>query len=131
MASNFALKNKRNIVEEPVEKQEMWTFTDIECWVDKKVVFKWNTLFQEFQTKEFQVFLQYDPSTKLIKGIYKNIAKSGLHREAAKTRVLLCSDVIEWMTQRIDHESRTILNFEDKNVASYQAPVLNHLYHIK
>ena len=35
------------------------------------------------------------------------------------------------MTQRIDHESRTLLNFEDKHVASYQAPVLNQLYHLK
>jgi hypothetical protein len=35
------------------------------------------------------------------------------------------------MTRRIDYESRTILNFEDKHVASYQAPVLNQLYHFK
>ena len=39
------LKNKRKTTEESVQKQEMWTFTDIECQVDKKVVFKWNTLF--------------------------------------------------------------------------------------
>ena len=35
------------------------------------------------------------------------------------------------MTQRINHESRTILNFEDKHVASYQSLVLNQLYHFK
>ena len=39
--------------------------------------------------------------------------------------------MIEWITRRVDHESRAILNFEDKNVASYQASVLNHLYHFK
>ena len=40
-------------------------------------------------------------------------------------------DVIKCMTRRIDHESRTILNYEDKHVANYQAPVLNLLYHFK
>ena len=39
--------------------------------------------------------------------------------------------MIEWITQRVDHDSRTILNFEDKNVASYQATMLNQLYHFK
>ena len=73
--------------------------------------------------------LQDDPSTKLSKSIYRNISKFGLHQVVAKTPVLPCSDVIEWMTWRIDHESRTILNFEDKHVAIYQAPVQNQLYH--
>ena len=75
--------------------------------------------------------LQDDPSIELSKGIYKNISKSGLHRATTKTSGLPCLDVIEWMTQRIDHESRTILNFEDKNVSSYQALLLNKLYHFK
>ena len=119
MESNSALKNKRNTIEEPMEKQEMWTFTYIECRVDKKVVFKWNTLFQAFQKKEFQFFLQDDPSTKLNKGICNNISKSRLHRVEDKTPFLPCLDVIEWITRRIDHESRTILNFEDKHVSSY------------
>ena len=35
------------------------------------------------------------------------------------------------MTRRINHETRTIINLEDKNVSSYQAPVLNQLYHFK
>jgi Txe/YoeB family toxin of Txe-Axe toxin-antitoxin module len=125
MASTLALKSKRKSVEEPVEKQETWAFTDMECRVDKKIAFKWNTLFQECQTKEFQVLLQDDPSTELNKVIYKNISKSGLHQAAAKTPFLPCLNVIEWMTRRIDHESRIILNFEDKHVANYQAPVLN------
>jgi hypothetical protein len=51
MESNFALKNKRKIIEEPTEKQEMWISIDTECWVDKKVVFTWNTIFQAFQKK--------------------------------------------------------------------------------
>ena len=88
----------------------MRTFTDTECWVDKKIAFKWNTLFQAFRKKEFQVLLQDDPSTELSKGIYKNISKSGLHREVAKTLVLPCTDVIKWMTRRVDHESRTLIN---------------------
>ena len=81
--------------------------------------------------KEFKVLLQDDPSTKLNRGIYKNISKSVLHRAAAKTLVLPCPNLIEWMTRRIDHESRTILKFEDKNVVNYQALVLNQLYHLK
>ena len=88
-------------------------------------------LFQEFQTKEFQVLLQDDLSMEISKGIYKNISKSGLHRAVAKTPVLLFPDVIEWMTRRIDQQSRTILNIQDKHVANYQALVLNQLYHFK
>ena len=69
MASKYTLKNKRKAIEEPMEKQEMWTFTDTECWVDKKFVFTWNTLFQAFQNKKFQVLLQDDPSTDLNRSI--------------------------------------------------------------
>ena len=65
------------------------------------------------------------------KGIYKNISRYGLHQETTKTTILPCLDVIEWMTWRIDHESRTIINFEGKHVSSYQAPVLNQMYHFK
>ena len=39
--------------------------------------------------------------------------------------------MIEWITRKVNHESRAILNFEDKNVAIYQAPILNKLYHFK
>ena len=49
--STLALKNKRNTIEEPMEKQEIWAFTDIECRVDKKIAFKWNNLFQAFHKK--------------------------------------------------------------------------------
>ena len=82
-------------------------------------------MFQEFQTKDFQVLLQNDLITELSKGIYNNISKSGLHRATAKTPVLPRLDVIEWMTRRIDQESGKILNFEDKHVAIYKAPVLS------
>ena len=63
METTSALKIKRKIVEEPIEKQEYWAFIDTECRDDKKTSFKWNTLFQTFQSKYFQVILQYDPST--------------------------------------------------------------------
>ena len=131
MASTSSLKSKRKTIEGLVEKQERWAFTDTEWKVDKKTTFKWNTLFQELQYKEFQVFLHDDPTAYLSKGIYNNISKSGLHRAATKTWVLPCPYVIEWMTWRIDHESITILNFEGRHVSSYQAPILNPLYHFK
>ena len=121
MASNSSLKSKRKIVEEPTEKQEMWIFANTKCRVDKKVVFTWNKLFQEFQNIEFQVFLQDDLSIELSSSIYKNIAKSRLHHATARTLVLPCLDVIGWITRRVDHERRTIINFEYNNVASYQA----------
>ena len=35
------------------------------------------------------------------------------------------------MSQRIDHERRTILNFEGKHVASYQSIILDQMYHFK
>ena len=85
----------------------------------------WNSLFQAFKDKEFQVLLQDDLSTELSKEIYRNIIKSGLHRETTRTLVLPCSDVIEWITRNVDHENRAILNFEDKSVSSYKASILN------
>ena len=94
MESNFGFKNKRKIVEEPVEKQEMWIFTDTEYQVYKKDLFTWNTLFKTFHSKEFQVFIQDYLSIELSKNIYKNIAKSGLHREVERTPVLPCPNVI-------------------------------------
>ena len=92
MESNSILKNKRKIVEEPIKEKEMWIFAD------KKVVFTWNSFFQAFQDKMFQVLREDDPSTELRKGIYKNIIKYGLHWEATRTLVLPCPNVIEWIT---------------------------------
>ena len=51
--------------------------------------------------------------------------------EVVKTLVLACLDVIEWITRKIDDEHRSILNYEDKSVASYKALVFNQMYHLK
>jgi hypothetical protein len=67
MASKSVLKIKRKSVKEPTKEQGMWIFADTECWVDKKVTFTWNSIFQNFQGKEFQVLLQNDISTELSK----------------------------------------------------------------
>ena len=77
------------------------------------------------------MLLQDDVSTELSKEVYKNIIKSGLHRAARKTLVLPCPNVIEWITRKIDHEHRSILNYEGKSVASYKASVFNQMYHLK
>ena len=77
------------------------------------------------------MIFQDDPSIELSNFIYKNISRSGLYRATTKPPVLPCPDVIEWMTRRIDHENKTILNFEGKHVASYQVHVLNQMYHFK
>ena len=74
--------------------------------------------------------LQNDVSTELSKEVFKNIIKSALHRDVVKTLVLPCLDVIEWITRKIDHENRSILNYEDKSVASYKASVFNQMYHL-
>jgi hypothetical protein len=131
MESNSVLKNKRKTVEEPTKEQGMWIFADIECQVDKKVSFTWNSLFQAFQDKEFQILLQDDVNTKLSKEVYMNIIKSGLHRVVVKILVLPCPDVIEWITQKIDHEDISILNSENKSVANYKASIFNQIYHLK
>ena len=109
----------------------MWIFADIECRVDKKVTFTWNSLFKAFQDKEFQTLLQDDISTELNKEMYMNIIKSRLHRAATRTLVLPCLDVIEWITWKVDRENRAILNSEDKSVASYKESVFNQIYHFK
>ena len=77
------------------------------------------------------MLLQDDPSTELSKGIYQNNSKSRLYRDVAIAPILPCLDVIEWLTQNIDHQRRTLLDFEGKHVASYQAPLLNHMYQFK
>ena len=109
----------------------MCIFADTECRVDKMVTFTWNSLFQSFQEKEFQILLQDDVSIELSKEVYKNIIKYGLHWAAIKTPILPCPDVTKWITQKIDHESRSILNFENKSVDSYKASVFNQIYHLK
>ena len=70
-------------------------------------------------------------STKLSEEIYKKIIKFGLHRAVVKTSVLPCPDVIEWIIRKIDHENRSIINYENKSVASYKASIFNHMYHLK
>ena len=78
MESTSMLKNKRKVVEESIKEQGTWIFADTECKADKKVTFTWNSLFQAFQDKDFQMLMQDDVSTKLSKEVYKNI-KFGLH----------------------------------------------------
>ena len=51
------LEEQEKHVEEPTKEKEMWIFADTECRVDKRVIFKWNSLFQAFQDKEFQILL--------------------------------------------------------------------------
>ena len=77
------------------------------------------------------MLLQNDASTELSKEIYKNIIKSGLHRAAVKTHVLSSLDVIEWITRKIDHQHRSILNVERKVVANYKPSMINQIYHLK
>ena len=77
------------------------------------------------------MLLQDDVSIELSKEVYENIIKSGLHRSVVKTLVLPCLDMIEWITRKRDHENRSILNSENKSLASYRAPVFNQIYHLK
>ena len=104
MASTSMMNNKGKVVEESIKEKGTWIFTDTECRVDKKVTYTWNSLFQAFQDKDFLMLLQDDVSTELSKEVYRNIIRFGLHRDAVKTLVLPCPDVIEWIIRKIDHE---------------------------
>ena len=110
MASSSLTKNLNKTVKDPIKENGVWIFSDTECKADMKVCYTWTSLFQEFQDKEFVVLLQNDANIELSKEIYKNISKSGLHRATVKTHVLSCLDVIEWITRKIDHQHRPILN---------------------
>jgi hypothetical protein len=44
---------------------------------------------------------------------------------------LSCTDVIEWITRKIDHQHRSILNAEGKDVANYKPSLINQIYHLK
>ena len=112
MASSSMTKNLNNIIEDSIKEDGIWIFSDTECKADKKVCYTWTTLFQAFQDKYFVVLLHNDASTELSKEIYKNIIKSGLHRATVKAPILSCPDVIEWITRKIDHQHRSILNAE-------------------
>ena len=131
MASSSMTKNLNKTVEESIKEDGIWIFSDIECKADKKVYYTQTTLFQAFQDKYFVVLLQSDASTELSKEIYKNIIKSGLHRATVKTPVLSCSDVIEWITRKIDHQHQSVLNAEGKAVANYKPSMINQIYHLK
>ena len=48
-----------------------------------------------------------------------------------KTPILPCPDVIEWITRKIDHQHRSILNVEGKVVANYKPSMINQMYHLK
>ena len=48
-----------------------------------------------------------------------------------KTLMLPCPDIIKWITRRIDHQHRSILNIEGKVVASYKPSMINQMYHLK
>ena len=77
------------------------------------------------------MLLQNDASNELSKEVYKNIIKSGLHRATVKTPILSCLDVILWITRKIDHQHRSILNAEGKVVANYKPSLINQIYHLK
>ena len=131
MASTSLTKNLKKTVEELVKENGIWIFSNTECKADKKVCYTWNYLFQAFQDKEFLMFLQDDASIELSKEIYRNIMKSRLHKAAMKTLVLPCPDVIEWITRKVYHQHRSMLNFEGRIVASYKASMINQMYHLK
>ena len=131
MASSSLTKNLNKTVKDPIKENGIWIFSDIECKADKKVCYTWTSLFQAFQDKEFVVLLQNDANTKLSREIYRNIIKSWLHRAVMKTPVLPCPDIIKWITRRIDHQHRSILNIEGKVVASYKPSMINQMYHLK
>ena len=54
-----------------------------------------------------------------------------MHRATVKTPVLSCPDVIEWITRKINHQHRSILNVEGKTVANYKPSMINQIYHLK
>ena len=131
MSSNSLTKNLNKTIKEPIKENGIWIFSDSECKADKKVCYTWTSLFQEFQDKKLVMLLQNDASTRLSKEIYKNIIKSGLHRVVMKTPVLQCLDVIEWITRKINHQHRSILNIEGKVMANYKPSIVNQMYHLK
>ena len=114
MASSSLTKNLNKTVKESIKEDGRWIFSDTECKADKKVYYTLTSLFQAFQDKEFVVLLQNDANTELSKEIYKNIIKSGLHIATVKTPVLPCLDVVEWITRKIAHQHRSVLNVEGK-----------------
>ena len=131
MESTSLTKNQKKIVEDPIKENGIWIFTDTECKADKKVCYTQTSLFQAFQDKEFVVLLQDDASTEISKEIYQNIVKSRLHRAVVKTPILSCLDGIEWITRKINHQNRSILNFEGTVVAHYNPSMINQIYHLK
>ena len=48
-----------------------------------------------------------------------------------KTPILSCPDVIKWITRKIDHQHRSILNFEGTIMAHYKPSMINQMYHLK
>ena len=131
MALSSLTKNLNKTIKEPIKEDGVWILSNTECKADKKVCYTWTSLFQAFQDMEFFVLLENDASTELSKNIYKNIIKSGLHKATIKTLVLPCLNVVEWITRKIDHQHRSVLNVEGKIVANYKPCMINQIYHFK
>ena len=133
MASTSSMKNKRKSVETQglVEGNETWVFIDTEYKINQKISFQWNQMFQYFLTEYYQMLLQDDLCMELSKDVYKKNSKYGLYRVVAKPLIILCLDVVEWMTRKVDHSNRILLNFEEKHVARYQPYAIHRMYHFK
>ena len=48
-----------------------------------------------------------------------------------KTPVLPCPNVVEWITRKIDHRHRSILNVEGKVVANHKPSMITQINHLK
>ena len=48
-----------------------------------------------------------------------------------KTPILPCPDVIEWITKKINHQHRSILNVEGKVIANYKPSMIIQMYNLK
>ena len=106
-------------------------FTNIECKIDRNISFEWNQMFQAFLTRDYHMLQQDDLCMELSKEIYKNISKSELYRAAAKPLILLCPHVVEWMTRKVGHSNKILLNLDRKHVASYHPYTIHRMYHFK
>ena len=58
------------------------------------------------------MLLQDDQYMEIIKDTYKNISKSGLYRASTNPSILSCRNAVEWMTRKVDHSNKILLNFE-------------------
>jgi hypothetical protein len=82
----------------------------------------WGEIYRRLKDEDYpQVVPPADPDDRDIDDhVFPNIRAAHLHIVGARTAVLPCSEIIEWILNHADTDARTIVNDQGRTIASFQ-----------